>query len=313
MTRDFKLLSIVLPVYNEAGGLEQLFNTLMPVLLSLKKPFEIVCVNDGSTDNTLSVLQDFQRHYSEISIVDFFKNFGKEAAMVAGFQYAAGDILIPIDADLQDPPVLVVDLIAKWRDGFDEVIAIRRSRQADSWLKRSTAKLFYQIFNQLAEYKIEYNAGDFRLLDRSIVDAILMLNEKNRFMKGIYGWATNGNQAFVEFDRELRFEGISKWGYWKLWNLALDGITAFSNLPLRVWSYVGAIISVFALIYMTVIFLKTIFFGNPTPGYSSLMCVFLFLGGVQLFSLGVIGEYIGRIYKETKNRPIYIVRKHYKN
>ena len=313
MKRDFNLLSLIIPMYNEELWLAEFFNTVIPILALLKKPFEIICINDGSTDKTLRQLIELQKQHREISIIDFFKNFGKEAGLTAGFNYASGDILIPIDADLQDSPYIIPDLINKWREGFDEVIAVRRTRKTDSWLKQFTASMFYKGFNKLSDYKIQYNAGDFRLLDRSIVDVILTLNEKNRFMKGIYSWASNGNQAIVEFDREPRFEGRTKWTYWKLWNFALDGITAFSHLPLRVWSYIGTLISGVAFIYMCIILVKTTIWGNPTPGYSSMMCVFLFCGGIQLLSLGVLGEYVGRIYQESKNRPGYIVKKHYKS
>lgn len=311
MKRKFNLASIIISAYNEEAVLEDFFKTLMPVLIGLNQAFEIICVNDGSIDKTLCKLIDLKKIYPNIKIVDLFRNFGKEAGITAGFQHATGDILIPIDSDLQDPPSLIPLLIKKWEEGFDEVIAVRSSRQSDSWIKRTTANLFYKWFNKISDYKIKFNAGDYRLLDRSIVNVILLLGEKNRFMKGLYSWSTNRNQAVVEFDRKPRQKGKTKWSYWKLWNFALDGITSFSSLPLRIWSYIGVFFSFVSLGYMLVILIKTLIWGNPIAGYPSLMCIVLFMGGIQLLSLGVLGEYIGRAYIESKNRPLYVVKKLY--
>ena len=313
MQRDYQLLSIIVPMHNEQDVLNNFFDSIMPILHNLQHPAEIVCVNDGSHDKTLPRLQLFQQQYSEIVVVDFHRNFGKEAAMTAGLEYASGDIIIPMDADLQDPPGLIPRLIEKWQEGADEVLAVRSTRETDSWLKRQTAQAFYHIFNYFAEHKIPYNTGDFRLMDKSIAKVALQLPEKNRFMKGIYSWASNGNTAVVEYERDSRSAGNSKWDYWKLWNFAIDGITAFSSWPLRVWSYVGGAISTLAVIFMLIIFIEALFFGNPVEGYPSMMCVILFLGGVQLITLGIMGEYIARIYNESKNRPLYLVRKVIRN
>lgn len=308
MSRDYALLSIIVPMYNEEEVLTHFFDALWPILTATQKRFEVLCINDGSSDTTLTQLLRFQQHHPEIKIIDFVKNFGKEAALSAGLEYAKGDIVIPVDADLQDPPGLIPQLIDHWRQGYDEVVAIRASRQSDTFLKRMTANLFYKFFNKISETKIHQSAGDFRLLDRSLVDILKKLPEKKRFMKGLYGWVGSTKQATVTFYREVRVEGTSKWNYWKLWNFALDGITSFSSLPLRVWSYVGAIISLIAMLYMVFIFIKTLILGADVNGYPSIMCCILFFGGIQLLSLGILGEYIARIYTESKNRPLYLVR-----
>lgn len=314
MNRDFNLISIIVPMHNEEQMLETFFEKIIFILKQINKPFEIVCVNDGSSDTTLEKLQNFQKNISEIVIIDFHKNFGKEAALTAGIEYAQGDILVPIDADLQDPPSLLFDMIEKWREGFDEVLAVRRSRKADTMVKRKSSGLFYKIFNKIAEHKIPSNAGDFRLIDRNIAEVALKLSERNRFMKGILSWASNGNTAVIEYKRETRQEGQSKWNYWKLWNFAIDGIIAFSSWPLRIWSYIGVLISSVSMLYMLYIFVKTLIMPSAHPaGYPSLMCVMLFLGGIQLISLGIMGEYISRIYNETKNRPMYVVKNVYRN
>ena len=308
MHRDYQLLSIIVPMYNEEAVLGEFWQTLQPILQSLNRPYEVVYINDGSTDTTLAQLLQLQRQHSQIKIVDFFKNFGKEAALTAGLDYAKGDMVIPVDADLQDPPALIPQLITKWCEGYDEVVAVRASRESDGIVKRNTARLFYKLFNKISEAPIQHDAGDFRLLDRSIVDVILMLPEKNRFMKGLYGWVDSRKRAVVHFHREPRAQGESKWSYWKLWNFALDGITAFSSLPLRIWSYIGAVCSLFSLLYMGILFTRTLIWGTDVNGYPSIMCAVLFFGGIQLLSLGVLGEYIARIYRESKNRPLYVVR-----
>ena len=313
MTRDYQLVSIIVPMYDESDALKAFFDTTVPILKTLNHSFEIVCVNDGSKDDTLDKLLSIQEHITEIVIVDFHKNFGKEAALTAGLEQAKGDIIIPMDADLQDPPNIIPEMIEKWKNGADEVLAIRASRETDTALKRKTSGAFYQLFNKFADHKIPYNAGDFRLMDHSIVEVALQLPEKNRFMKGILSWASNGKTAVVEYSREAREHGQSKWNYWKLWNFALDGITAFSSWPLRVWSYIGVAVSSIAVLFMIFVFIKALIYDSLMPGYASLMCVILFLGGIQLISLGIIGEYIARIYNESKNRPLYLIRKVYRN
>jgi glycosyltransferase involved in cell wall biosynthesis len=312
MVRDYKLLSIIVPMHNEDEALNSFFETTVPILQSLNNQFEIVCINDGSTDSTLQNLISLKDTIPEIIIVDFHKNFGKEAALTAGIEQANGDIMIPMDADLQDPPSIIPEMVEKWRAGADEVLAVRASRDTDTAMKRKSAGMFYRVFNKFADHKIPYNAGDFRLMDRSIAEVALKLPEKNRFMKGILSWASNGNTAVVEYTREAREHGESKWNYWKLWNFAIDGITAFSSWPLRVWSYVGVAVSSIAVLFMIFVFLKAIFVHSTVPGYASIMCVILFLGGIQLITLGIMGEYIARIYNESKNRPLYLVKKIYK-
>ncbi|MFT6834442.1 MAG: glycosyltransferase involved in cell wall biosynthesis [Francisellaceae bacterium] len=309
MIRNYQLLSLIVPMYNEEEALDSFFDTTLPILRSLHNNFEIVCVNDGSSDNTLKNLLLKQILVPEIIIIDFHKNFGKEAATTAGIEQSQGDIIIPIDADLQDPPHIIPKMVEKWQNGYDEVLAIRASRESDTSVKRNSSGAFYRIFNKFAEQKIPNNAGDFRLMDKSIADIAIQLPEKNRFMKGIFSWASNGNTAVVEYTRDAREFGLSKWNYWKLWNFAIDGITAFSSWPLRVWSYVGVGVSSIAVIFMFYTILKHLIFHSDLPGYASLMCVILFLGGIQLISLGIIGEYISRIYNESKNRPLYIIKK----
>jgi glycosyltransferase involved in cell wall biosynthesis len=311
MEREYQLLSIITPIYNEKEMLSIFFEVLMPILYGLGNPFELICVNDGSQDQTLPALLQLQKIYPEITIIDLYKNFGKEAALTAGMEFAQGDIVIPIDADLQDPPKLIPKLIAKWREGYDMVIGVRICRKTDGIIKRMTAQLFYKIFNKISECKVHYNAGDFRLIDRNVIDVILTMNESSRFMKGLYAWADNGKTTTIEYSRVERAQGKSKWNYWQLWNYAIDGITSFSSLPLRVWSYSGFCLAIMSLLYMLMTLVKTLIWGNHVAGYASLMCVVLFLGGIQLLSLGVLGEYVSRIYLESKKRPNYLIKKCY--
>ncbi|MBE9195180.1 glycosyltransferase GtrB [Synechocystis sp. LEGE 06083] len=299
-------LSIVIPMYNEEDNLEHLFARLLEVLTPLKITYEIICVNDGSKDKTLKQLIDCHQSNPQIKIVNLSRNFGKEIALSAGIDYAQGKAVIPIDADLQDPPELIHELVNKWREGYDIVYATRRSRQGETWVKQFTAKMFYKVIGRMTEIKIPPNTGDFRLMDRKVVNAIKQLPERTRFMKGLFAWV-GYRQTFVLFDREPRFQGQTKWNYWKLWNFALDGIFSFSLLPLKIWTYLGLIISLLSLAYASFLILKTLIVGTDVPGYASLMVAILFLGGVQLISLGVIGEYLGRVYEEVKARPLYLV------
>ena len=303
-------VSVVIPVYNEESNLDYLFERLTTTLNKLNIKYEIICINDGSKDDTLNFL--IQHHYSnpEIKIINLSRNFGKEAALSAGIDFASGAAIIPIDADLQDPPELIGEMIEKWREGYDVVYGTRRSREGDSWAKRFTANLFYRIIGQIGHVNIPANTGDFRLLDRRVVEAVKQMPEKTRFMKGIFSWV-GFKQTSIFYDRPNRHKGITKWNYWRLWNFAIDGITSFSLLPLKLWSYVGVIFSLTAFFYMAVLIVRTLLFGIDVPGYASLMVVILFLGGVQLLTLGIIGEYIGRIFEEVKNRPVYLVREIY--
>ncbi len=301
---DF-LTSIIIPMKNESAGLETLFNRLFPILEPLGK-YEIICIDDGSTDNTLEILRGQSLSNSAIKVLSMSRNFGKEAALTAGLDACKGDIAIPIDADLQDPPEMIPEMIAKWKEGFKVVLATRKSRD-ESWLKRKSAGAFYDIMGRVGTVKIPKNTGDFRLMDRVVVEAIKQLPERTRFMKGLFAWAGFPTTT-IYFDRPQRFAGKSNWNYWKLWSFALDGIFSFTTFPLKIWTYIGMFISFLSLIYGTALIIKTLLRGIDVPGYASLMTVVLFLGGIQLMSLGIMGEYIGRIYRETKQRPLYIIK-----
>lgn len=300
-------LSIVIPMHNEQDSLESLFARLRPCLESVTTNYEIVCVNDGSRDNTFELLRDFHARDPRIKLVNLSRNFGKETALTAGIDYAAGQAVIPIDADLQDPPELIPELVKEWRKGFKVVLATRRSRPGDSWFKRKSAEWFYRAMNKVSTVKLPPNTGDFRLMDRVVVDAVRQLPERTRFMKGIFAWVGFPTTT-VYFDRESRVAGTTTWNYWKLWKFALDGIFSFTTVPLRVWTYIGALISLFAFLWAVYIIILTLFFGNNVAGYPSLIVAVLFMGGMQLLSIGIIGEYVGRIYRETKHRPLYLVQ-----
>lgn len=303
-------VSIVIPMYNEESNLDYLFERLFIVMNNLAITYEIICINDGSKDETLSKLLQYHQRYPLIKIINLSRNFGKEIALSAGIDYANGNAVIPIDADLQDPPELIIELLQKWREGYDVVYATRKSRQGESWLKRFTAKAFYQTISNLSPIAIPPNTGDFRLLDRQVVEAIKQMPEKTRFMKGLFAWV-GFKQTSVLFERQPRFQGKTSWNYWRLWNLAIEGITSFSSLPLKIWSYLGLFISFISLLYASFLVLRTLIFGIDVPGYASLIVAILFLGGIQLISLGIIGEYLSRVYEEVKRRPLYLIRESY--
>jgi len=307
------LISLVVPFYNEEEVIDRFFVEIRAVLESIpSSDFEIVCVNDGSRDQTLNKLLGYSSADARIKVIDLSRNFGKEAALTAGLDHAAGDAVIPFDADLQDPPEAIIQLVEKWREGFDVVIATRVERASDTYAKRSTAALFYRIHNAISDIRIPENAGDFRLMSRSTVDALKQLPENRRFMKGLFAWV-GGRTAEIEYARLPRIAGTSKFSGWKLWNFALEGITSFSTLPLRVWTYIGGATALFAFFYGSYLVVRTIVRGVDVPGYASIITAVLFLGGMQLIGIGVIGEYVGRIYVEAKRRPIYIVRKIYQD
>ncbi len=305
--RDEIQVSIVLPCYNEADNLDYLFERLSRVLDSLQLKYEIVCVNDGSRDATLPRLISYHHQNPAIKVVNLARNFGKEIALTAGIDFSQGAAVIPIDADLQDPPELIPEMLAKWHDGYDVVYAVRRSRQGEGWIKKTTALLFYRLISRLSQVPIPQNTGDFRLMDRQVVNAIRQMRERTRFMKGIFAWV-GYNQTAIYYDRSPRYQGQTKWNYWKLWNLAVEGITSFSSLPLRIWSYVGLSLSGLAFLYGCFLIARTLIYGVDVPGYASALVIALFMGGIQLMSLGIIGEYIGRIFEEVKERPLYLVR-----
>lgn len=302
------VLSVVIPMMNEEEGVGVLFKRLIPILDLTQRPYEIICVNDGSNDNTLNVLKQFQRQYSTIVIVDLSRNFGKEAALTEGLMQSQGQAVIPLDADLQDPPELINEMLNCWEKGAEVVLAIRTKRETDTAFKRATANAFYRIINSISEISIPPNAGDFRLMDRAVVEALKQLPERSRFNKGLFAWL-GFKTEIIEYERPEREVGTTKWNYRKLWNFALDGITSFSSTPLRVWSYIGVLIAVCAMLFGVVVVFKVLFLGHrDVPGYASLMTVLLFSNGITLIGLGVIGEYVSRIFIETKGRPLVIVR-----
>lgn len=301
-----ELISVVVPAYNEEAVLNEFHQRCAAVLQETGLRWEIVYVNDGSTDRTLGIMAGLQESCPEVSIVDLSRNFGKEIALTAGLEYARGDIVIVIDADLQDPPELIPELMGRWRDGYDNVYAKRISRSGESAVKRFTAKVFYRIIGRMSRVAIPENTGDFRLLSRRAVDAVLKLREQHRFMKGLFSWVGYPSIA-VEYHRDSRAAGKTKWDYWNLMNFAIEGITSFSTAPLRLATVVGLGTAALALAYASVVFYRTLAFGDPVAGYPSMMIIILFLGAVQLIFIGVIGEYLGRMFNETKNRPLYLV------
>jgi glycosyltransferase involved in cell wall biosynthesis len=299
-------LSIVAPMYNEENNIDYFFNKLLSILNNLNMSYEIICVNDGSSDNTLEELLKFRQNNPLIKIINFSRNFGKEIALTAGLRYSCGKAVIPIDADLQDPPELIERLIAKWRENYDVVYAVRGKRYGETLIKRLTANLFYRFINRFSETPIPKNTGDFRLLDRRVVEVLNRIPERTRFMKGLFAWV-GFRQTGLSYERQPRHLGKSKWSFWKLWNFAIDGITLFSTAGLKFWSYVGMVISILSFIYALFLISLVLIFGRDVPGYASIMVAILFLGGLQLISLGIIGEYLGRVYAEVKHRPLYII------
>lgn len=302
------VLSLAVPFYNEEETIDHFFEVVIPILESVSLPFEIVCVNDGSHDRTWNMLCAYADRDKRIRVLDLSRNFGKEAALTAALDHCCGEAVIPIDADLQDPPELIPAMVEKWREGYEVVLARRKSRESDSFAKKHTSKGFYHILNLVADTDIPPHVGDFRLIDRKVLEAMQQMHEQNRFMKGLFAWV-GYKTTTLEFDRRARAAGITKWRKWKLWNHALDGIFAFSVKPLKLFVILGGLVSLFSFIYASYLIIRTLAFGRDVPGYASLMVVILFLGGIQLVGMGVLGEYLGRIYKEVKKRPLYLVRK----
>jgi polyisoprenyl-phosphate glycosyltransferase len=306
MVSNAPLLSIVVPMFNEANGLPKLFDRLIPVLESQTADWEILCVNDGSRDDTLTQLKQRHEHDPRIKILSLSRNFGKEAALTAGLHHAFGRAVIPLDADLQDPPELIPEMIARWNDGYKVVLATRRTRMGDGMFKRSSAWLFYKLMGRLLTIHLPQNTGDFRLLDQQVVQVLRLLPERTRFMKGLFAWV-GFSTARIYFDRAPRAEGLAKQSFRSLWRLAKDGIFSFTTLPLRLTTYLGVTISTAAFAYAGWLILRTMIHGVDVPGYASLMAAVLCMGGIQLICLGIIGEYLGRIYREAKQRPIYVI------
>ncbi len=307
------LLSLVVPVHNEQDSIAPFLERTLPILDAVieehgnGRPYEIVFIDDGSTDRTNALLKEHQADNPRIGIVTLSRNFGKDQALAAGLVYAGGETVVPIDVDLQDSPELIPDMIEKWVEGYDVVYAAREDRSTDGWAKRVTAAAFYRVFNAMADQPIPRNAGDFRLLSRDVVEVLNRFPERARFMKGLFAWV-GFRQCSLPFSRERRTAGETSWSYWKLWNFAIDGITSSTTVPLRIWSYVGAVIAFIAFAYAGLLILRTMIFGVDVPGFASLIVLILFFGGINLLSVGIIGEYLGRTYTEVKARPLYIVR-----
>ncbi|HOI17236.1 MAG TPA: glycosyltransferase family 2 protein [Geobacteraceae bacterium] len=301
-----KLLSIVVPAFNEQEALPAFHARLASVLDSFDMKSEVIYVNDGSSDGTIDIIRHLREHDPRVALLDLSRNFGKEIAMTAGLEHARGDAIVIIDADLQDPPELIHELVKHWLEGWDMVYAQRVERLGESLLKKSTARWFYRLMQRVGRVRIPENVGDFRILSRRAVDSLLRLRERHRFMKGLFAWI-GYPQKGIPYQRDPRFAGRTKWGYWRLWNLALDGITSFTTTPLKWATYLGILTALGSFAYAVVIVLQKLLHGNPVKGYPSLMVVILFLGGVQLIFLGIIGEYLGRMFDETKGRPLYFI------
>jgi glycosyltransferase involved in cell wall biosynthesis len=300
-------LSLVIPMHNECAVVGALFERLDAVLPRLGIDVEIVCVDDGSTDDTLAVLAARAATDPRVRVLALSRNFGKEAALTAGLEAASGTVLVPLDADLQDPPELMADFLALWEQGYDVVYGVRTDRSSDTRFKRGTAALFYRLFNAISHQPIPAGTGDFRLMDRSVVEALKELPERNRFMKGLFSWV-GFRQVGVPYARPARSGGDTSWRTGSLIRLALDGLTAFSTAPLRVWTIVGGLSAVGALLYAAILIVRVLVVGRDVPGYASLMVALLFAFAIQMVAFGVLGEYVGRLYEEVKGRPIYIVQ-----
>ncbi|MBB6251606.1 glycosyltransferase family 2 protein [Nitrospirillum iridis] len=301
-----KSLSVVIPMHNEEANLAALFLRLIPVLEDIGLPFEIICVDDGSRDGTFAALAFHQAREPRLKLLRLSRNFGKEAAMSAGLRHASGDAVILMDGDLQHPPEIIITFVEQWRQGMQMVYGVRASRLTDPWMRRFLTKVYYRLLDNMSEVTLPRGAGDFRLLDRSVVDALNAMPERNRFMKGLFSWV-GFRQVAVPFEVAQRHAGASTFNFWRLLRFGLDGVASFSNVPLRVWSWLGIALSVPSFFYGVVIITKTIMFGRDTPGYASLMVAVLFLGGLQLIGLGVLGDYLGRVFTEVKGRPMYLV------
>jgi glycosyltransferase involved in cell wall biosynthesis len=309
--RPVKIISILIPAYNEQEVLEQLYHRLGKLANDNNGyDFEFLFVNDGSRDKTLEIIKEYAETDGRIAYVNLSRNYGKEIAMIAGLDHVTGDAAVIIDADLQDPPELIPKMIKFWEDGFDDVYAKRNSREGETWFKKVSSRWYYKILQKTTRIKIQKDTGDFRLLDRRCIEALKKIRESQRYTKGMFSWIGYKKKE-ITYDRDPRAAGETKWNYVKLINFAIDGITSFTTAPLRLSSFFGILVSFIAFIFILVVIIKTILFGDPVAGYPSLMAVILFLGGLQLLSLGIIGEYIGRIFIETKGRPLYFVEEYH--
>lgn len=301
-------ISIVAPAYNEQEVLGEFHRRVTEVMASLGCQYEIVLVNDGSRDNTLALMYALRERDPHISVVDLSRNFGKEIALSAGLDHTKGDVVVVLDSDLQDPPELIPQMLDIWREGYDVVYGMRTARDGETWFKKATAKYFYRLIKSVSRVDIPKDTGDFRLMSRRAVEALSKLREEHRFMKGLFAWVGFPSSPFL-YRRDPRAAGETKWNYWKLWNFALEGITSFTVAPLKVSTYLGMLIAVLALLYAVFVIWKALVYSDPVRGYPSLMTVVLFLGGVQLISVGLLGEYVGRIFNEVKRRPLYLVNR----
>jgi glycosyltransferase involved in cell wall biosynthesis len=311
MDNQQKKVSIITPFYNEGEGVEFFYESLTQVLNNIPDlDFEVVCIDDGSRDNTLEKLISLTDKDSRFQVIELSRNFGKEAALTSGIDLASGDAVIPIDADLQDPPELIPEMIEQWSKGAEVVLARRVDRSSDSLFKRGTSGMFYRIHNHLSSVHLPENVGDFRLMDRAVIDGLKQLPERHRFMKGLFAWV-GFETVTLDYVRDSRKAGSTKFSGFKLWNFALEGITSFSTIPLKLWTYIGALGAVLTFFYAFFIIMRTLVYGIDLPGYASLLVAILFFGSLQLISVGILGEYIGRIYMETKNRPVYLIKKRY--
>ena len=302
----YRSISVVVPAYNEQEVLPEFHRRTTAVLKTLGLAYEIVYVNDGSSDETLATLRELRSKDIAVTIVDLSRNFGKEVAMSAGLNASHGDAVVVIDADLQDPPELIIEMVAGWKEGFDTVYAVRTVRDGESWIKRATAHGFYRVMQSLSRVKIPADTGDFRLLSRRSVEALCRLGEHHRFMKGLFAWIGFPQKA-IPYRRDARAAGTTKFNYRKLWNFAIEGFTSFTLAPLKAATYFGLLVGLLAFVYAIVVIYKTMLHGDPVQGYPSTMVVMLFLGGVQLVSIGILGEYIGRMFNEVKHRPLYLL------
>ena len=300
------LVSLIIPVFNEEDSVKLFVETTRKVLEEAHLNFEMVFINDGSHDRTLERLLEQAESDTRLRVINLSRNFGKDSALSAGIDRAVGDVLVPIDVDMQDPPELIPLFLEHWKQGYDIVYGARASRKNDTFTKRASAAWFYRLFNRLSPLKIPDDAGDFRLIDRRVADVLKQIPERNRFMKGLFSWV-GFSSIGIPYERPIRSEGQTKWNHWKLWNYALDGLISFSTLPLRVWTYIGASIALLSFVYGSFIVIRTLLLGVDLPGYASLLTTILFLGGIQLLSIGVLGEYLGRLFIEAKGRPLYVV------
>lgn len=308
-----KKVSILIPAYNEEASLPLLYPELCKVMndsdLKDKYSWEILFINDGSKDNTISILRDLRRKDERVNYVDLSRNFGKESAMLAGFDYVTGDCMVIMDADLQHPPHIIKEMLSKWEEGYDDVYAKRLSRGKESWLRKKLSLAFYKLLNKTTKVEMLSNVGDFRLLDRRCIEALRQLRESERYTKGLFCWI-GYRKTFVEFEQGDRLAGESSWNMMGLFKLAIDGIVSFTTFPLRIATILGGCISFIALLYALFIFIKTLIYGDPVAGFPTLICVVLLLGGIQLLCIGIIGEYVARMFNETKDRPVYFVREY---